>query len=210
MSNKKLLAVAAMVGSLGVSAVSAQDIMAEWESAKAPPPPALQKISPDPKTTALLVMDFMKSSCNPQRRPRCAASVPAVKKLLEQARAKDMFVVYTVTGNAPVTTDVIPELAAKGTEPVILARANKFLNPDLDKVLKEKGVKTLIAVGTVANGAVLYTASDAGLRGYDVIVPVDGMSGDSTYAEQFTAWQLVNGPGLADKVKLTRTDMIGF
>ena len=175
-----------------------------------PPAPPVQQIAADAKTTALLVMDFMKSSCNAQRRPRCVASVPAVKALLERAREKNVFVVYTVTGNAPVTTEVLPELAAKGTEPVILARANKFLNPDLDKTLKEKGIKTVVAVGTLANGAVLYTASDAGLRGYDVVVPVDGMSGESTYAEQFTAWQLVNGPGLADKVKLTRTGMITF
>jgi nicotinamidase-related amidase len=34
----------------------------------------------------------------------------------------------------------------------------------------------VIAVGTAANGAVLYTASAAAFRGMNVIVPVDGIS----------------------------------
>jgi nicotinamidase-related amidase len=202
-----LLALGCM--SLPLSA-HANDIIAEWDSVKAPPPPAVQKVTPDVKTTALLVMDFMKPTCTEQKRPRCVATVPAVKKLLAEARAKGVTVIYTVTGTQAVTTDFLTELAPVGSEPVVAARANKFLSPDLDKVLKEKGIKTIIPVGTVANGAILYTASDAAFRGYDVIVPLDGMSSDSVYAEQFTAWQLVNGPSLADRVKLTRTDMLSF
>ena len=33
-------------------------------------------------------------------------------------------------------------------------------------MLKDKGIKTVIVVGTAANGAVLYTGSGAALRGY--------------------------------------------
>lgn len=186
------------------------DIISEWNDAKAPPPPAVQKVTPEIKTTALLVMDFMKPTCTAEKRPRCIASVAPVKKLLAEARAKGMTVIYTVTGNQPVTTDFLTELAPLGGEVVVAARANKFLSPDLDKALKEKGIKTIIPVGTVANGAILYTASDAAFRGYDVLVPLDGMSGESLYSEQLTAWQLVNGPSLAERIKLTRTDMISF
>jgi len=48
-------------------------------------------------------------------------------------------------------------------------------------------VKTVVVVGAAANGAVLYTASPAVMRSFKVIVPVDGISADNAYAEQYTA-----------------------
>lgn len=40
----------------------------------------------------------------------------------------------------------------------------------LEKMLKDKGITAVVAVGTAAHGAVLYTASEAALRGFNVIV----------------------------------------
>ncbi len=211
--NTHIAAVAglSLLGLAGAFApAQAEDLAAEWATIKTPAMPPLQKVSADPKTTALLVMDFMKASCTEQARPRCVASVAPVKKLLAEARAKGMTVIYTVTGNDPVMSGFLPELAAQSGEPIFAARADKFLNPDLDKTLKEKGIKTVIPVGTAANGAVLYTATGAAYRNYDVLLPIDGMSGSSAFSEQITAWQLVNGPGLAERVKLTKIDMISF
>ena len=202
--------VAAALFSVAAGAAPAADLSAEWATIKAPDMPALQKVTADPKTTALLVMDFMKTSCTEQARPRCVATIAPVKKLLDEARAKGVTIIYTVAGNDATMANFLPELAAKPGEPIFAARADKFLNPDLDKTLKEKGIKTVIPVGTAANGAVLYTASGAAYRNYDVLVPVDAMSGASAFSEQVTVWQLVNGPGLADRVKLTKTDMISF
>jgi nicotinamidase-related amidase len=202
--------VAAALFSVAGLAAQAADLASEWATIKAPEMPALQKVTADPKTTALLVMDFMKSSCTEQGRPRCVASVAPVKKLLDEARAKGVTIIYTVTGNEATMANFLPELAAKPGEPILPARADKVLNPDLDKTLKEKGIKTVIPVGTAANGAVLYTATGAAYRNYDVLVPIDGMSGSSPFSEQITVWQLVNGPQLADRVKLTKTDMISF
>ena len=201
---------AAALFSVAAGAAPAADLSAEWATIKAPDMPALQKVTADPKTTALLVMDFMKLSCTEQARPRCVATIAPVKKLLDEARAKGVTIIYTVAGNDATMANFLPELAAKPGEPIFGARADKFLNPDLDKTLKEKGIKTVIPVGTAANGAVLYTASGAAYRNYDVLVPVDAMSGASAYSEQITVWQLLNGPGLADRVKLTKTDMISF
>ncbi len=188
----------------------AADLAAEWAGIKAPDMPALQKVTPDVKTTALIVMDFMKTSCTEQARPRCVATIAPVKKLIADARAKGVAVVYAVTGNEPVMTNFLPELAAQAGEPIVAARADKFLGTDLDKILKDKGIKTVIPVGTASNGAVLYTATGAAFRNYDVLLPIDGMSGNNAWSEQIVAWQLVNGPGLADRVKLTKTDMIAF
>ena len=205
---QKIIAAAAFA--LSGSVVQAADLAAEWGSIKAPDMPALQKATPDVKTTALIVMDFMKTSCTEQARPRCVATIAPVKKLLADARAKGVTVVYAVTGNEPVMTNFLPELAAQAGEPIVAARADKFLGTDLDKILKDKGIKTVIPVGTASNGAVLYTATGAAFRNYDVLLPIDGMSGNNAWSEQIVAWQLVNGPGLADRVKLTKTDMISF
>jgi len=39
---------------------------------------------------------------------------------------------------------------------------------------------------------------------------VDGMSAESLYIEQYTAWHLANGPTISARVTLTRIDMIQF
>ncbi|MBP1732123.1 MAG: isochorismatase hydrolase protein, partial [Deltaproteobacteria bacterium] len=75
---------------------------------------------------------------------------------------------------------------------------------------KDKGIKTVIVTGTAAHGAVLYTASGAALRGMKVVIPVDGMSAESLYAEQYVAWNLVNAPRISAETTLSRLDMIKF
>ncbi|MGH9810132.1 MAG: cysteine hydrolase family protein, partial [Terriglobia bacterium] len=66
---------------------SAATIIDEWAEVKAPPPPELKSVTLDPKTTALLLIDIIKQTCNEQRRPRCVAAVPKIEKLLAAARA---------------------------------------------------------------------------------------------------------------------------
>ena len=163
------------------------------------------------QTTALLLLDFNTPPCDPTANLRCVATIPAVKTLLERARAKGMFVIYTIGGNSPTPDSINPALKPLANDPVIFGRPDKFLNTDLDKVLKDHGIKTVITTGTLANGAVLYTASEAAFRGYNVLVPIDGVPGQTPFAEQITLWQLASGPRLGgDLVKLTKTDAIGF
>jgi nicotinamidase-related amidase len=198
-----------MAASLVTAAASASTVIDEWTSVKAPPPPKLESIKADPTTTALLMLDFNKPPCDPETRPRCAATIPAAQSLLDKAKAKGLFLVFTLGGGGTVN-DIDTRLKPTGGEPVFSAGPDKFFNTDLDKILKAKGIKTVITMGAASNGAILYTASEAAFRDYQVVVPIDGVSGATPYAEQFTLWQLVNGPRLAEHVKLTRTDMIGF
>jgi nicotinamidase-related amidase len=99
---------------------------------------------------------------------------------------------------------------------VVVAFVDKFILGDkdtgLEKMLRDKGITTLVAVGTAAHGAVLYTASAAASRGFNVIVPVDGMSGDGQvlYDEQAVAFILTHAPVISSKITLTRIDMIKF
>jgi nicotinamidase-related amidase len=119
-----------------------------------------------------------------------------------------MMVVYSLAGTATVA-DILPEAAPSGGEPVVQSSVDKFYNTDLDKILKDKGIKTVIICGTAANGAVLHTATGAAVRGFQVILPVDLMSAD-LYAEQYTAWHLINAPGSRRQTTLTKTSLIKF
>ncbi len=199
----------ATAAALWAAPVQAQTIVDEWTSVKAPAPIELKTVKVDPRTTAFLVLDLVKQTCNAERRPRCLASLPKVEKFLAEARAKGMPVVHSIT---PATTpaDITPQAAPREGEPIVSTMANKFIRTDLDKILKDKGVTTVIVVGTTAQGAVLFTASEAAFLGYKVIVPVDGASAESTYAEQVTAWTLATAPGVGQNTTMTRFDMIGF
>lgn len=199
----------AFTGDLAPTAASAQTIVDEWASVRVPPAPELKAVTVDPKTTALLMLDFVKQICNQQARPRCIASIPRVRGLLTQARARGVAVVYSLGAGASVA-DIWPEVAPQAGEPAVSSGPDKFMGTDLEKILKEKGIKTVTAVGTAAHGAVLYTGSGAALRGMKVIVPVDGMSAESTYPEQYTAWHLLNAPRVGPQVTLTRIDLIRY
>jgi nicotinamidase-related amidase len=186
-----------------------KDIIDEWGTVQAPKPPELKPVTVDPKTTALLVLDFVKQSCNNERRPRCVVSIPKVEGLLKQARANKTAVIFSYTTSS-TPADIAKELAPLDGEPMVRAMADKFLGTDLEKILKDKGINTLVVTGTAAHGAVLLTSSEAAFRGFKVIVPVDGMSSENTYFEQYTAYHLANAPGVGQQVTLTRIDMIKY
>jgi nicotinamidase-related amidase len=188
---------------------SAQTIINEWPSIKAPPAPELKAVTVDPKTTALLMLDFVKQTCNEQRRPRCLATLPKAKALLAAARAKDMLVVYSFV-NSGTFADTLSEVAPTGKEPAVQSGADKFYKTNLEQILKDKNITTVIVVGTGAHGAVMYTASAAALRGMKVIVPVDGMSAENAYIEQYVAYNFVSAPGVSNNVTLTSADMLKF
>ncbi len=92
----------------------------------------------------------------------------------------------------------------------MLSSVDKFRNTDLQKILADKGIKTVIVTGTAAHGAVLYTGSTAALMGMDVIVPVDLMSSETIYHEQYVAVHFATAPGVSMRATLTRSDMIKF
>ena len=204
-----IAAFAAVAVSLPSSALNAQTIIDEWASVNAPAAPALKPVKLDSQTTALLVLDVVKQGCNAERRPRCLASLPKIEKLLADARAKNVMVVYSVFPGVKLE-DTLQQVAPKGGEPSVSALADKFIGTDLEKILKDKGITTVVAVGTAAHGAVLYTGSAAAMRGFNVVVPLDGMSSENTYAEQATAWLLGNTPTIASKVSLTKSDMVTY
>jgi nicotinamidase-related amidase len=192
-----------------VCAGDSETIIELWDTVKAPPPVELKAVKLDPKETAFLILDIEELTCNQERRPRCIDSVPKIKAFLDQARSHGVAVVYSLTGRGTIET-ILPPVTPQKTEPVVQSSVDKFYNTDLEKILREKGITTVVIVGTTAEGAVLHTATGASMRGFKVIVPVDGMSAAAIYAEQYTAWHLLNAPGTRRNTTLTRFDMIGF
>jgi nicotinamidase-related amidase len=202
-----------MVLALGmpVAAAQSQTVIEEWSTAKFPPPPPLKPAKIEAKETALLVMDFTVQTCTQQRRPRCAASVPKVAKLVGEARAKGALIIYSVAVPNSVPSDVLKELApASGEEVLPPLGPDKFIGSDLEKTLKDKHITTVVAMGTQAQTSVLHTGATAALKGFKVIVPVDGMSADDVFPELYTAWHLSTAARISPKVTLTKFDMIGF
>src|SRR6476469_5697357 len=191
---------------------SPTDITGEWAGVKLPPAPELKPVTVDPKTTALLVLDMMKSNCGV--RPRCLATVRNVKTLIETARTHNMFVVYNLTGKGLVEDMVDQSLAPRADEFMVKGAggSDKFVNSNLDQALKDKGIKTVIVTGTSAQGAVGGTTNGAAQRGYKAVVPVDGMSAEDAFNELYAAYHIAKGgpANLTSNATLTRSDLIKF
>jgi nicotinamidase-related amidase len=192
--------------------VWAGDIITDWDSVKLPPKPELKSVTVDPKTTALLVLDLMKNNCG--ERPRCAAIVPNVKKLIDQARAHNMMIVYNLTGASKPEDMVDASVMPKPGDFMIKngRGGDKFIDSNLDAGLKEKGIKTVIITGTSAQGAVATSSNGATGRGYKAVVPVDGTASEDSFRELYAIFHLAGGgpAALTQNVTVTRSDLIKF
>lgn len=205
-----LAGVALTLSAVAIAPAFSQSIVDEWSQVKAPAPPALKTVRIDPASSALIVMDVSVRTCSRAKRPRCPQTLPAIAKLVREARASGVPVLYSLVGHDK-RSDIPKAFAARSSDTVLTgAGPDKFVGSDLEAILKARHVKTLIAVGTSAEGAVLNTASGAAFRGFEVVVPVDGMSSDTLYGEQSTAWYLAHAPRVSQQTKVTAVDRITF
>ena len=176
-------------------------------------PPAVP-VTLDAQNTAFLVLDLIDGICS--SRPGCLATLPSVANLLAKARAANVLVVYS-TGRSPAT--ILAPVAPLGDEPVVRASADKFFQTDLEQILANAGIETVVLVGVAANGAPMYTAFGANSRGYTAVVAEDGISSGNDFDVWLARYQLLNEPGFANPtntplqpnaVTLSRTDLITF
>jgi nicotinamidase-related amidase len=204
------LAAAAICTAVGLNGLAARadTIIDEWSTIKAPPAPALQPKVLDPKTTALLVMDLLPQNCGV--RPRCLASIPKIAALIKRARDSHTAVIYSIVPGS-TTAAILPAVAPLPNEPFVQSGPDKFIGTSLENMLKSRGITTVVPVGTASEGAVLYTASHAALLGFNVVLPVDGMSSAAPYSEQYVTWQMAHAPGdLATRVTETSLETLTF
>src|ERR1700681_496389 len=191
---------------------SAADILDDWATVKPPPRPELKPVTLEGSTTALLILDMMKVNCG--ARPRCVATIPNIKRLHDAARTAGAAVWYSLVGSGtPTPADVIdPGFMHRDGEWARQNGPDKFLGSNLDEKLKARGIKTVIVCGTSFQGVGIGTGSGSAQRGYKVIVPVDCLSAEDPYMEQYAAWHLFKGGPtvVTGQVTLTRTAMVKF
>jgi nicotinamidase-related amidase len=176
-----------------------------------PNKPKPTEVTVDSRTAAVLVLDLNARCENPQE--PCHQLVELVAKFLARARAARMFIVYTASDRYKGTPEErMPHaFQQRSDEPVLFPAAfDKFYGGDLQPMLQQRGVKTVIVCGASSNQAVLYTATAAARPfGYDVVIPVDGLIARGEYEHEFTLHQFTILPGgAAQKFKITEFDKI--
>ena len=180
----------------------------------ATPDPA--RVTLDPKTTALMVLDYVEPICSSQ--PSCKDKMlPAMTPFMERVRKAGLTVAYGTRDQN--MSKWLKEVAPTASDIKIINTAqDRFYNTDLDKTLKAKGIKTLIMVGWKISGSVTYTSVGAMARDYTVVIPVDTTSAGSGYETTIGFYNVLNSgnANLANEplkpkaVTLTRTDLITF
>jgi len=180
----------------------------------ATPDPAAVKL--DPKTTAVMVLDYVQDICNNQ--PKCKTGMlPAVTPFMAKARQAGVTVAYGT--RAQNQTMWLPEVAPKpGDIRVSNTAQDRFYGTDLDKELKAKGIKTIIAVGWKISGSITYTSVGAMAHGYTVVVPMDTTAATSDYEQTIGFYNVLNSgsanlknqPLKQGSVTLSRTDLVSF
>ena len=181
-----------------------------------PPPPDPVPVALNSATTALLIFDIVDPICT--RQPNCTGRmVPAIASLLARARQAGVTVAYGT--RPPTMAKWLPEvLPAPGDIKIESQAQDRFYNTDLDRVLKAKGIATLILAGWKVSGSVTYTSVAATLRGYTVVVPVDASLDATDFEIAIGQYQILhqtssnidNEPLKQRASTLSRTDLITF
>lgn len=166
------------------------------------------------KTTALLMLDFVEHICAAQ--PKCQSlMLPAMIPFLQRVREAGLVVAYGTREQhmghwlaevAPTSGDILIESVAQ----------DRFYNTDLDRLLKARGVTTIIMAGWKISGSVTYTSVGAMIRDYTVVVPVDTTAAPTDYETAIGFYNVLNSgnanlanePLKAKSVTLSRTDMV--
>lgn len=151
------------------------------------------------KDRALLVIDMLKDFVlegAPLEVPDTRKVIDTIKDEIKAARQRGEPIIYVCDNHAPddeefkrfnwpphavegtTGAEVIDELMPEDDDIIIKKTTySGFYNTTLDDVLKEKGIGKVRLTGCVTHICVLFTASDAVLRGYDVEVVEKGVAG---------------------------------
>jgi nicotinamidase-related amidase len=146
-------------------------------------------------STALLVVDML----NPYDHPdadrlaeRVADALPGVETLLRRAGEAEIPVVYVndnygdwnssseelarraIEGAHPELVE--PVLPEEGQSFVVKARHSTFYETPLEYLLDQMGAGRIVFAGQVTEQCILYSALDAYVRHFDVVIPTDAVA----------------------------------
>jgi nicotinamidase-related amidase len=181
-----------------------------------PPMPMPVAVSLKAATSALFISDMTDKIYKAQ--PECVEPlVRALAGLLARARAAGLPVIYS-THTASVSTFLSMIAPREGDLFVALMGQDRFYETELDSILRNRGIETLIITGWKISGSVLYTSVGATLRGYTVVVPMDTTSAATEFEIAIGAYQMLtqsssnasNEPLKLRATTLSRSDLITF
>jgi nicotinamidase-related amidase len=145
--------------------------------------------------TALLVVDMLNNYDHPEGErlaERVERALPGIRALLDRAGEEDVPVVYVndnyghwnssseelarqaMDGKHPELVE--PILPIEGQSFVLKARHSTFFQTPLEYLLDQMGVGRLVFTGQVTEQCILYSALDAYVRHFDVVVPADAVA----------------------------------
>jgi nicotinamidase-related amidase len=139
---------------------------------------------------ALIVIDMLNPYDHRDAKPLMASverMLPSLLELIERAREAELFTMYVNDnhGDWSAGPKKIVKRALGGAAPglvepiepdeetpfIIKARHSIFYQSLLEYVLRREGVERIILAGQVTEQCVLYSALDAYVRHFDVVVP---------------------------------------
>lgn len=148
---------------------------------------------------ALLIIDMLNDFVlegAPLEVPATREKIPAIKREIKKAKTEGVPVIYVCDthdrddkefskfGWPPHAVDgthgaeVVEELKPESDDVLIKKKTySGFYNTRLDEALKKLGVDSIRLTGCVTHICILFTASDAVLRDYEVTVIENGVAG---------------------------------
>lgn len=148
---------------------------------------------------ALLVIDMLNDFVlegAPLEVPETRKVIPTIRREIDEARRKGIPIIYVCDAHEKDDKEFSrfgwPPHAVKGTEGAKVVKElepqkddiviekktySGFYNTTLDDTLKRLGVDSIRLTGCVTHICIMFTASDAVLRGYNVTVVKDGVAG---------------------------------
>lgn len=161
-------------------------------------------------TKTLMIIDMLNDFVlpgAPLEVPDTREIIPNIEREIDKAKGEGYQVVYLCDSHAPDDREfqIWPKHCVKGTkgaqvvdelgpEPkdIVVEKTtySGFFNTGLEEVLKSLGATELIITGCVTNICILYTSSDAVLRGYSVTIPKDCVAGLNKEDHEFALRQM--------------------
>lgn len=155
---------------------------------------------------ALLVIDVVRDFTDPAGKvshPQAGEIVPRIDALVQTARPRGVVIIWVIDAHRPGKPDwelehvrvhceagtfgveLAPPLASAPEDYVLHKRRySAFMGTDLDLILRDNRIETLILTGTKTNVCIRATAQDAFELNYRVIVPRDCVSTDKEHLQQ--------------------------
>jgi len=118
--------------------------------------------------------------------------LPDLRELISEARKREVLTVYVNDnhGDWAAGRPELSEWAMAGTDPslvqpllpaddlpfVVKARHSIFYGTQLEYLLRQQGIERLVIAGQVTEQCILYSALDAYVRHFEVVIPRDAVA----------------------------------